>query len=179
MRRFSDSSSDADPAPDTRHPARRGRPRGPALGPALLRYAWASPATALGLLLALAARAAGARGRVVDGVLEVGGGRLGQALRLLPRAWRFEAITFGHVVLGRSAGTLARLRAHEQVHVRQYERWGALFLPAYLASSVWQLVRGRDPYRDNRFEREAFAATEPRPSARRPAQADPAPRRPP
>jgi hypothetical protein len=42
------------------------------------------------------------------------------------------------------------------VHVRQYERWGVLFFPLYAASSLWQLARGRDPYRDNRFEREAF-----------------------
>jgi hypothetical protein len=43
--------------------------------------------------------------------------------------------------------------------VRQYERWGAFFFPAYLGSSLWQLVRGRDPYRHNRFEREAFRAS--------------------
>ena len=34
-----------------------------------------------------------------------------------------------------------------------------LFFPLYLGSSLWQWLRGRDPYRDNRFEREAFVAT--------------------
>jgi hypothetical protein len=61
------------------------------------------------------------------------------------------------VVLGSSPQMLAALRSHEQVHVRQYERWGVLFVPAYLASSAWQLLRGRHVYRDNWFEREAFA----------------------
>jgi hypothetical protein len=41
--------------------------------------------------------------------------------------------------------------------VRQYEIWGPAFLPAYLASSLWQWVKGAHPYWDNRFEREAFA----------------------
>lgn len=69
----------------------------------------------------------------------------------------FSAITLGHVVLGLDADVLARVRAHEQVHVRQYERWGALFLLAYPAASLYQWLRGRDAYRDNPFEREARA----------------------
>ena len=40
--------------------------------------------------------------------------------------------------------------------MRQYERWGPFFIPAYLAASLWMLVTGRDPYRENPFEREAF-----------------------
>jgi hypothetical protein len=44
------------------------------------------------------------------------------------------------------------------VHVRQYERWGPAFLPAYLLSSLLQLLRGRNPYRENHFERQAYAA---------------------
>ncbi|MDO8964417.1 MAG: hypothetical protein Q7W30_08015 [Coriobacteriia bacterium] len=53
---------------------------------------------------------------------------------------------------------------HEHVHVRQYERWGPFFLPAYAISSLVQLARGGDPYRDNRFERQAYAesVTDPR-----------------
>ena len=50
-------------------------------------------------------------------------------------------------------------RCHEHVHIRQYERWGALFVPAYLAASAWQGLRGGAPYRDNVFEREAYAAS--------------------
>jgi hypothetical protein len=48
-------------------------------------------------------------------------------------------------------------RSHELVHVRQYERWGVLFIPAYLLCSLVLWLTGRDPYRDNPFEREAYA----------------------
>ena len=122
----------------------------------VLRWLWASPATLVGLGLAAPALASGATLRRVDNVLEIAGGLL---LRRLPSAPRFGfvAITFGHVVVGVDHQCLARVRAHERVHVRQYERWGLLFFPLYLASSLVQIVRGRDPYLDNVFEREAFA----------------------
>ena len=68
------------------------------------------------------------------------------------------AITFGHVVLGVSHSELAEARDHEHAHVRQYERWGVLFFPLYLGSSGAQLVRGRHPYHDNAFERQACQA---------------------
>ena len=116
---------------------------------------WAAPATLLGLVVSFPALALGARARLVDGVVEIAGGRLGRLAA--GRRSRFGAITFGHVILGVDHATLARLRAHEHVHVRQYERWGALFFPLYIGSSAVQWLRGRDPYRDNRFEREAFA----------------------
>ncbi|HUQ27719.1 MAG TPA: hypothetical protein VM051_03960 [Usitatibacter sp.] len=122
----------------------------------LLRYAWASPGSLAGLLLAVPALCAGATLRRVDGVLEVAGGRVDRLIAVLPASLRFAAITFGHVVLGTDHTTLACLRRHEHVHVRQYERWGVLFLPLYAASSAIQWLRGRDPYRDNWFEREAF-----------------------
>lgn len=121
------------------------------------RYAWASPATAVGLLFSLIAMVAGARPRVVDGVVEVGGGRLRSLMAALPRCGGFGAITFGHVVIGLDHSLLRRVRAHELIHVQQYERWGVLFFPLYAASSLLQLLCGRDPYRDNAFEREAFA----------------------
>ena len=124
-----------------------------------LRYAWASPATAVGLLFSLIAIVAGARPRVVDGVVEVGGGRLRSLMASLPRCGGFGAITFGHVVIGLDHSLLRRVRAHELIHVQQYERWGVLFFPLYAASSLLQLLCGRDPYRDNAFEREAFAKT--------------------
>jgi hypothetical protein len=47
-------------------------------------------------------------------------------------------------------------RRHELVHVAQYERWGPLFVPAYLACSAWMWLIGRDPYLDNPFEEEAY-----------------------
>ena len=113
-------------------------------------WLWASPNTLIGLVLGLLLLPLGARFRRVDGVLEIA------ALRRLPRRrWPFAAITFGHVILGTHAQDLERLRAHELVHVRQCERWGPLFLPAYLLAGVWQWVRGRDAYWDNPFEVEA------------------------
>jgi len=120
------------------------------------RYAWASPATLVGLLLSTLAFALGARGRIVEGAIEIAGGGVGGGISRLPRGCRFCAITLGHVILGVDHATLAHCRRHEQVHVRQYERWGVLFFPLYLASSLLQGVRGRDPYLDNAFEREAF-----------------------
>jgi hypothetical protein len=92
----------------------------------------------------------------VGGILEVAGGRLGPALSFLPRLLRFDAITFGHVVIGVDHEVLANWRAHERVHVRQYERWGLFFIPVYLTSSAWQILCGRNPYWHNHFERQAY-----------------------
>ena len=121
------------------------------------RYAWAAPATLVGLLAALPAFVTGARARLIDGVVEITGGRMDRLVAALPRRCRFCAITFGHVVACTDECTAAAVRAHERVHVRQYERFGALFFPLYLGSSLVQWLRGRDPYFDNRFEREAYA----------------------
>jgi hypothetical protein len=124
----------------------------------LAAYAWTSPNTLLGAAVGLFALALGGRLRLHEGVAEFSGGRLGILVASLPPQLRFSAITFGHVVIGVSEAMMAAVRCHERVHVRQYERWGPLFLPAYLLSSAWQLARGRSPYRDNYFERAAFAA---------------------
>ena len=121
----------------------------------MLAYAWAAPYSVVGLVLGVAALLLGARAQAHQGVLEFGGGLLGTLLSRLP-GMPFCAITFGHVILGVDRAALSAARAHEQVHVRQYERWGPLFVPAYLLSSLVQLVRGRRPYLDNRFEREAY-----------------------
>ena len=123
----------------------------------VIRYAWAAPASALGLLLACAALCLGATCRVADGVVEVAGGRFSRLFPLLPRVFHFEAITFGHVVIGLDHSLLAHLRAHEHAHVRQYERWGLLLIPLYLGSSAVQVLRGRNPYLHNHFEIKAFA----------------------
>lgn len=69
-------------------------------------------------------------------------------------------MTLGHVILGQSREVLAAIRAHELVHVRQYERWGPLFLPAYGLCALWQCIRGRHGYWDNPFEREAYASSD-------------------
>jgi hypothetical protein len=121
-----------------------------------LGYAWASPNTAIGLALGVLALLLGARTQVRQGALEFSGGALGALFAAPWLACPFRALTLGHVILATDAATLDCARGHEQVHVRQYEQWGPLFLPAYLASSLWQLACGRRCYRDNWFERQAF-----------------------
>ena len=124
----------------------------------LVRYMWAAPTTVLGLLLLPAGIWRG-HALVVDGVLEVHGPLLAW---LLTHATTVpvgaSAITLGHVVLGRDRRALDSTRAHERVHVRQCERWGPLFVPAYLLASLWAALRGRHPYLQNRFEVEAYRA---------------------
>lgn len=126
-----------------------------------LRYLWAAPASLLGLLLGAVLLVAGGNARRIEGTLEISGGAIGRRVAAGPPAMNFAAITFGHVILGQDDSMLGACRAHERVHVRQYERWGVLFFPLYVASSLWQLARGRDWYRDNRFEVEARAACHP------------------
>lgn len=123
------------------------------------RYAWAGPNTLLGLAAALLAVTTGGRARRREGVIEAHGGLLGLLLRrAVPIPGGARALALGHVILGRTGEALRAARAHELVHVRQYERWGILFLPAYLAGGAWAIARGGDGYRDNPFEREAFAS---------------------
>ena len=115
-----------------------------------LRYLWAAPWSIVGVLLSGLFR----RRYLARGVLVAEGadwpGRLG---------WRYRAITFGHVVL-----CVDRLDPvtfeHELVHVRQYERWGPLFVPAYLLAGAWALLKGRHAYLHNPFE---LAARRPAP----------------
>jgi hypothetical protein len=120
-------------------------------------YGWASPNSLLGLAAGMMMAILGSRARVVRGVLEFSGGVIGSLLMSRRLACPFRAVTLGHVILATDDVSLERSRVHEHVHVRQYERWGPFFLPAYFASSLWQLFRGGHCYRDNYFEREAFA----------------------
>jgi hypothetical protein len=121
------------------------------------KYLWAAPASVLGVVLGVLGIAAGGRLSIHTGVLEAEGRLLAWALTYLTvLEGGAAAITFGHVVLARDAALLEWTRSHERVHVRQYERWGPLFIPLYLAASAWALACGRDPYRDNVFEREAM-----------------------
>ncbi len=125
----------------------------------IVAYLWASPNSALGALLGVVGLAGGGRMTVHTGVLEVEGSLVAWGLRhLTVLEGGAEAITFGHVVLARDAHALDSTRRHERVHVRQYERWGPLFIPLYLGASAWALAMGRDAYRDNPFEREAMTA---------------------
>jgi len=117
---------------------------------------WALPNTFLGLVLTLAALCTGGRAAVVNGVVESHGGAVAFMLRrLVPLRGGASAMTLGHVVAARDLASLERTRAHERVHVRQYEAWGPLFLPAYLVASLMAAARGRHYYLDNHFERAA------------------------
>ena len=100
--------------------------------------------------------------KIVDGVLEAHGPALAWMLtHLVPLSGGATAMTFGHIVLARDAQSLDDTRAHERVHVRQCERWGPLFVPAYLIASLFAVLRGRHHYFDNPFEREAYVASRP------------------
>jgi hypothetical protein len=121
-----------------------------------LVYVWVFPGTAVGLFGTALALVSGGKARVVDGVIEAHGGWITMRLNRGNR-WvgPIAAITLGHVVLGCDEATLERTRRHERVHVRQYERWGPFFIPAYLGA--WVGWRGYHAYFDNPFEVEAYA----------------------
>jgi hypothetical protein len=105
--------------------------------------------------------ASGGRIQWVEGVLEVYGGFvtwfLTRGMPWMPSG--AAAMTLGHVVLGCDRDCLARSRRHEHVHVRQYERWGPLFLPLYVYFSFILWLQKRDPYLENPFEVEAYENT--------------------
>jgi hypothetical protein len=95
----------------------------------------------------------------VDGVVEIHGPALAWILKTcVPIDGGAGAITLGHIVAGCDERTLAATRAHERVHVRQCERWGPAFIPAYLLASLFAYLGGGDVYEENYFEREARMA---------------------
>jgi hypothetical protein len=119
-----------------------------------LGYLWAFPVTAVGLMLAGSAAATGGRVRLRAGVVEAHGG-LVRRLLVGNRFWTGgAAMTLGHVILARDEACLDRSRPHELGHVRQFERWGPLLLPAYWAVAVWLKCRGYNPYLDHPFEQD-------------------------
>lgn len=122
-----------------------------------LAYLWASPNTFLGLVAVALAICSGGKARWIRGTVEAHGGFATRFLSgYVPWIRHAGAMTLGHVILGRDQDCLDYSRDHEHVHVRQYERWGPLMLPAYLGSSLFLYFRGFDPYRDNPFEVEAY-----------------------
>jgi hypothetical protein len=121
-----------------------------------LLYLWALPWSSLGLAAGALAVVSGGRVRHRQGVVEFYGGALPRLLAFMPGGGCTIAMTLGHVILGRTESALDLACDHERVHVRQYERWGPLFIPAYLLCSALIWTRGGDAYRDNPFEREAY-----------------------
>ncbi|WP_146209917.1 hypothetical protein [Vitiosangium sp. GDMCC 1.1324] len=126
----------------------------------LAGYVWALPVTLLGLTLALLF----ARLESVDEegilhfVVEPGG-----LLSWYVRHFHIAAFTLGAVVTyaGADGPRQIRLVRHERAHVVQTLVLGPMFLPLYGLASLWQLARGRHPYRDNWFEVRARAAEVP------------------
>lgn len=117
---------------------------------------WASPWTLVGLVLGAFTLLTGGGAQRHSGVIEFYGGVAKWLLGRVRNPAGALGLTLGHVVLGATPVALDRVRAHELVHVRQYERWGPFFVPAYLLSSLWAWLRGKDAYRDNAFERAAY-----------------------
>jgi hypothetical protein len=122
----------------------------------LLAYAWTSPNTLLGVILALFSLQGP---RVVGGVLVFDTEPPRGFLWLLRKVFRKAAITYGHTVL--SAVPLeGRLLTHELHHVRQYERLGPLYIPIYVL--IWVFMG----YRRHPFERAARLAEVEEPALR-------------
>ncbi len=123
----------------------------------LVLVVWVSPNTLIGLFVGFIGMLTGSKVQLREGCLEFYGGIVERGLERLGVA----GMTLGHTILGQTSNGLRIVRKHEQVHVRQYERWGPLFLPAYLGSSAWLWFRGKDHYRQNPFEVEAYAIDDP------------------
>ena len=119
-----------------------------------LAYVWAAPTTCVGLLAGALTLGTGGRVQRRRGALEFHGG----LSRWFGDRCGFAAMALGHVIIGRDADCLDACRDHEQAHVRQVERWGGAFIPAYLLASLWAWMRGQHYYLDNWFEHDARRA---------------------
>lgn len=117
---------------------------------------WASPYSLLGLLIGTLGMLSGGQGRLKDGAVEFYGGGTRWFVRRLPPGVNTAGFTLGHVILGQTGEGLDCVAKHERIHVRQFERWGPLMGPAYLLASGWMWCIGKDYYRDNPFEVEAY-----------------------
>lgn len=120
----------------------------------LLGMIWASPVTLFGLLVGLPVALFRGHLHVVHGhtpALLARGPFADWLLRHHPFG-AMNAMALGHVVIAEREGLSSRVLVHELAHVRQAARWGPLFPFAYLASSIWAFMRGRDAYWHNRFE---------------------------
>ncbi len=116
---------------------------------------WASPCSAVGLLLGVIPMALGGKAVWKRGALEVTYRQNQNSCGKFAQALPFRGIVFGHVILAVTDEELCHIGPHERVHVEQYECWGLFFFPAYALSGLWQLFRGRSPYWYNHFEVQA------------------------
>ncbi len=123
----------------------------------LIVIVWTLPNTILGLVVGLAGLCSGGQVQIRRGCLEFHGGFVGWLICHTPLGDATQALTLGHTILGQTASSLETARDHEHVHVRQYEIWGPFFLFAYLGSSAWLWLIGKDAYHDNPFEIAAYS----------------------
>ncbi|MFL5767745.1 MAG: hypothetical protein ACJ758_07870, partial [Actinomycetota bacterium] len=95
-----------------------------------LGFVWTLPNTLLGLV---AGSLTFQWPRVMEGALVFDRGPRG--LTSLMRSFDRTAMTVGYVIVSSEPveGTLLR---HEQHHIRQYDRWGPFFIPAYLLLAI-------------------------------------------
>lgn len=120
----------------------------------LLGVLWAAPLTLFGLLVGLPIVLWRGHLQFVHGYAPAVliRGRLADFLLHRHPFGRMNAMAIGHVVIAAHDGLSSRVLMHELVHVRQGACWGILFPFAYLGSSLWALLHGKDAYWHNRFE---------------------------
>lgn len=123
----------------------------------LIQILWASPNSIIGLTVGTLGLLTGGKAQLAEGCIEFYGGCVEKMLERL----HVFGMTLGHTILGQTKNGLRIVRKHEQVHVRQYERWGPFFLPLYLGWSAYLWAKGKDYYRLNPFEVEAYKVDDP------------------
>lgn len=126
-----------------------------------VKILWALPNTLIGVAVGMLGLLTGGRCQLHSGCVEFHGGLVTWALQKMPLTGGVLAMTLGHSVIAQTVAGLDISRDHERIHVRQYERWGPFFLPAYLIASLWLWCTGRDCYLENPFEIEAYSKADP------------------
>ncbi len=121
-----------------------------------LQILWASPWTLLGLLIAIICSPLSVKFIFYHGTVGCYGRGVALVLRRMPIAGGARAMTLGHTIWACDRLAFISTHPHELVHVRQYERWGPFFVPAYLICGVWLWWNSNEPYWDNPFEKEAY-----------------------
>lgn len=119
-----------------------------------LGIAWALPLSVFGALLALPVFLLRGKAQLIKTptvAILVRGPFADKMLSRHPFG-AMTAMALGHVIIAEHQGLSTRILIHELAHVRQAERWGILFPIAYLVSSAWAAIRGRDAYWHNVFE---------------------------
>jgi hypothetical protein len=120
-----------------------------------VRYAWPGLYTVVGLWAFIVPWQGSRRWIAHRGTIGIVGPAIERLLALAPIQGGASALTLGHTILAASEEAFFATWDHEFVHVRQYERWGPLFVPAYFICGWWQWMHGHHPYWDNPFEVEA------------------------